>query len=106
MVLPACLDSVVAETHLPYEIILIDNASGDGTVDLVRTRYPQVVLVENKRNVGFAVAVNQAARLAGGRYLLLLNPDTVMQANAIDRMVEFLDNHTECRHLCTASSLV
>ncbi len=89
--LPACLNSISAETRVPYEIIIVDNASHDDTVEQVRTNYPQIRLIENKQNVGFAVAVNQAARVSTGRYLLLLNPDTVVQQDAIDRLTAFLE---------------
>lgn len=92
-VLPACLDSLAAETRLPCKIILVDNASEDDTAALVHARYPQITVIENRRNVGFAVAVNQAARLARGRYLLLLNPDTVVQTKAVDRLAAYLDSH-------------
>jgi N-acetylglucosaminyl-diphospho-decaprenol L-rhamnosyltransferase len=90
-VLPACLASVEVETTLAHEIIIVDNASVDGTASLVRTRFPQVALIENRVNVGFAVASNQASRLARGRYLLLLNPDTVVHTGSIDRLVRFMD---------------
>jgi GT2 family glycosyltransferase len=94
-VLSECLDSIAAETRLPYEIIIVDNNSQDDTVALVRTYYPQVVLIENKQNVGFATAVNQVSRASVGTYLLLLNPDTRVQMNAIDRLVAFMEQHTK-----------
>lgn len=89
--LSACLASVAAATTLAHEIIIVDNASMDGTANLVRTCFPQVALIENRVNVGFAVASNQASRLAQGRYLLLLNPDTVVHTGSIDRLVQFMD---------------
>jgi GT2 family glycosyltransferase len=92
-VLSACLASIAAETRLPYEIIMVDNVSQDDTITLVRTHYPQIVLIRNKRNVGFAVAVNQASQMARGGYLLLLNPDTLVHEGAVDRLVAYLDSH-------------
>jgi GT2 family glycosyltransferase len=94
-VLPACLASVAAETTLAHEIIIVDNASVDGTASLVRTCFPQVTLIENRVNAGFAAATNAASRLAQGRYLLLLNPDTVMHREALDRLVHFMDAQPE-----------
>lgn len=99
-VLPACLNSLAAETRLPYEIILVDNASQDDTVSLVRTHYPPVRLIENKRNFGFAAAVNQASQVAGGRYLLLLNPDTVVHEAAVERLASHLDRARPTVGIC------
>jgi glycosyltransferase involved in cell wall biosynthesis len=91
IVLPACLDSVAAETNLAHEIIIVDNASSDGTPRLICTHFPQVTLIENQENVGFAAATNTACRLAQGLYLLLLNPDTLVNDRAIDHLVHFMD---------------
>lgn len=90
-----CLASIVETTTVDYEIILIDNSSTDGTLQLVYPSYPGVKVIENRENVGFATAVNQAARLAQSGYLLLLNPDTVIHANAIDHLVEFARSQPE-----------
>ncbi|PDV98286.1 glycosyltransferase family 2 protein [Candidatus Chloroploca asiatica] len=87
-----CLDTLAQHTRVPYEIIVVDNASADDTMDAIR-RSGSLRLVTNTTNVGFAAAVNQATRLAGGRYLLLLNPDTQVHEGAIDRLVAFLDSH-------------
>jgi GT2 family glycosyltransferase len=89
-----CLDSVYRNaSHLAIEVIVVDNASGDGTVWLVREEYPQVNLIQNDQNVGFARAQNQALRLGTGRYRLLLNPDTILLPRALDTMVDFLDRN-------------
>ena len=93
--LDACLDSIAAATHAPHEIVVVDNVSTDNSVAMIEARHPEVTLVANLRNVGFAAATNQAARLAYGRYLLLLNPDTRIEPGAIDRLVAFLDRHPE-----------
>jgi hypothetical protein len=92
-VLAGCLDSIPAATGEKTEIILVDNASRDGTLALVRRNYPAVRVIANPRNVGFAAAVNQAAQAARGSMLLLLNPDTVVQSGAIDQLVSFLAEH-------------
>jgi GT2 family glycosyltransferase/aminoglycoside phosphotransferase (APT) family kinase protein len=77
--LPACLDSIhTAADGLSYEVWVVDNASQDGTVDMLRRDYPWVRLISNTTNVGFAAANNQALERANGETLLLLNPDTEM----------------------------
>jgi GT2 family glycosyltransferase len=86
-----CLRSISDQTRIPHEIIVIDNASHDGSTDMVRCEYPNVVLVANPDNRGFAAANNQGIALAKGRYILLLNPDTLILAGAIDKTVAFAD---------------
>lgn len=73
------------------EIFVVDNASDDGSVEMVRSRFPAVRLIVNKQNVGFARANNQALRQARGKYLLLLNPDTVVQEDTLHVMLRFLE---------------
>ena len=95
-----CLDSIYANTRLEFEIIVVDNGSQDGTVEMLQNEYPAVKLVRNDCNMGFTVPMNQALRLGGGRYLLQLNPDTLIlpKANgkaAIDCLVAFMDAHPE-----------
>jgi len=80
---------------LRAEVIVVDNHSNDGTVEMLRQDFPWVRLIENEKNEGFARPTNKALRLAGGRYCLLLNPDTVILDNAIQKLVAFLDEHTE-----------
>jgi len=74
--LPECLRSLGSELNGDCELILIDNASSDSSSEYVRTQYPQVCLVQNTRNVGFAAACNQGARLAQGDFFIFLNQDT------------------------------
>ena len=74
----ACLDSLLAQGGVGMEIILVDNASPEGGVEILEAGYPSVLLIRNKDNLGFAKAVNQAARIASGRFLFLLNPDTFL----------------------------
>ena len=90
--LPACLDAVRRHTRTAsYEILVVDNASSDGTPDLVARSHPDVRLIRNRDNVGFARAANQGSREARGRHVVLLNPDTQVHDGAIDRCVAFLD---------------
>lgn len=91
-----CLRSLYAGTEaISFEIFVIDNASSDGSVEMVRTLFPEVFLLANQRNRGFAAANNQAIRLATGRYVILLNPDTVIHRGALETMVQFMDGRPE-----------
>ena len=85
-----CLENGALE-GVSHEILVVDNASGDGSVATLRRGAPGVRLLFNSRNVGFGAANNRAMRLARGRYLLLLNPDTLPGAGAISRMVQALE---------------
>ncbi len=87
-----CLKSVFDETHgIAFEVLYVDNASQDGSVQMVREEFPDVRIIENEKNEGFIRANNQAIEIANGRYVLLLNSDTVVLDNAIAKMVEFAD---------------
>lgn len=77
------------------EVIVVDNASTDGSADMVRQRYPQVRLVEESANAGFARANNRALAEAVGRYVVLLNSDTVVLGDAIGALVRFADGHPD-----------
>ncbi|MBI5465406.1 glycosyltransferase family 2 protein [Candidatus Gottesmanbacteria bacterium] len=93
-----CLKSLMSNVKsqmLNVEIIVIDNGSTDGSAQMIEKEFPGVKLIKNPKNFGFAKAVNQGLEKASGRYLLLLNSDTVIQDGAIDKMVAFLENHLE-----------
>lgn len=77
------------------EIIVVDNASDDGSVEMVRRRFPSVALIANKTNFGFAKANNIALDRARGKYLLLINPDTLVQEDTLRVMVEFFDENPD-----------
>jgi len=79
----------------PFEVILVDNASSDGTVEEVRATYADVTVVANTENRGFAGANNQALDVAKGEYLLLLNPDTLVHPGALDLLLRFMDSHPD-----------
>jgi N-acetylglucosaminyl-diphospho-decaprenol L-rhamnosyltransferase len=102
--LATCLDSIFAspispssaKTNLPsVEVIVVDSASSDNTVFMLRERFPQVKLVPLDSNVGFTRGNNVGLKQAAGRYLLLLNPDTTILENTIPRMIGYLDDHPE-----------
>ena len=91
-----CLRSILANPPLSsLEIWVVDNASTDGSPRMVREKFPQVHLIENHENVGFARANNQALQQSTGQYHLLLNPDTLVCAGALQALADFLDKHPE-----------
>src|SRR5688572_6894845 len=86
----ACLESVYAQTkRTSFELIVLDNASSDGSADAIAARFSQVNLVRHQTNLGFASGNNLAAKRATGTFLLLLNPDTVVLDGAIDKLMDF-----------------
>ncbi len=94
--LDGCLGSLTRHAPaVPHEIVVVDNASSDGTADAVRQRWPGVRLIEAGGNVGFARANNAAVRATSGDLVLFLNPDTVVPAGAVDALVAALDAHPE-----------
>jgi len=94
--LQQCLQSVFDQTRqIEFEVIYVDNASTDGSVEMVRQQFPAVRIVQNKENKGFIKANNQGIELAQGRYVLLLNSDTIVLDNAIAKLVAFADAHPE-----------
>ena len=92
-----CLRSIAAgpESGNSAEVIIVDNASVDDTTSLVRNGFPGVRLIENNRNSGFAAAVNQAAAIANGEFLLILNPDTVVNEGFFAGLMKFFASHAE-----------
>jgi N-acetylglucosaminyl-diphospho-decaprenol L-rhamnosyltransferase len=93
--LAACLDSLAARAdELDFEVIVVDNASADGSADAVEQGWPQVRLIRNERNEGYAIGNNIGAAAARGTYLLLLNSDTEVRPGALATLATFLDTHT------------
>ena len=94
--LEQCLESVRrASKGLQVEVFVVDNLSTDGSVEYLRGRFPEVTFIENHENVGFARANNQAIRQSKGKYVLLLNPDTIVGEDTLAQCVEFMDSHPE-----------
>ena len=92
--LEQCLYAVrKAKQHLPIEVFVVDNHSVDGSIEMLKEKFPEVQLIENKKNVGFSVANNQAMQIAQGEYFLLLNPDTVVQEDTFVKICDFMDAH-------------
>ena len=89
-----CLVSVYrALENISGEIFVVDNNSIDGSVEMVQQKFPQVHLIANKQNVGFSTANNQAIKVSKGKYILLLNPDTVVSEDTFIKTITFLDKH-------------
>ena len=91
----AIQSSLKAVQHISAEIIVVDNNSVDGSVELIRNKYPQVIIIANKENTGFSKANNQAIQIANGAYILLLNPDTVVQEDTFSKCIAFMDEHPD-----------
>jgi GT2 family glycosyltransferase len=86
--LKKCLDSLLAQTYKNFEIIFVDNASEDGSVKLVKTNYPDVIVVESDENLGFAGGNNLGFMHAKGEYILLLNNDTWAEEDYLEKFIE------------------
>ncbi|MBN2180325.1 MAG: glycosyltransferase family 2 protein [Sedimentisphaerales bacterium] len=89
-----CLRSI--EENPPsydYEVIVVDNASTDGTIETIKEKFPKIKLIVNNENRGFAAANNLAIPESQGKYILFLNPDTIVHKNALDVLIEFMDNN-------------
>lgn len=106
--LDQCLNSVFRAKHFaagaqkspgqmisPIEIFVVDNNSVDGSVEMVQEKYPSVILLANKENTGFSRANNMAIKQAKGDYVLLLNPDTVVEEDTFEKCLKFMDEHPE-----------
>jgi len=93
--LQRCLDSIYKYIFTDFEIIVVDNNSSDKTVDVLIKDYPQVRVIANKKNIGFAAANNEAINIAKGEYLLFLNPDTYfIDEHSIPKALDYLADHT------------
>ena len=93
----ACLDSVYQNipNDFPIEVIVVDNHSKEGIVAFLKQNYPQVIIIANPENRGFAKANNQGIKIAGGEKIFLLNNDTVVIGDALVKMARYLDTHPE-----------
>jgi GT2 family glycosyltransferase/lipopolysaccharide/colanic/teichoic acid biosynthesis glycosyltransferase len=92
------LDNALSSVHralqgIDAEVFVVDNGSDDGSAEMVAAKYPRVTLMTSKENTGFARANNTAIRRSGGRYILLLNPDTIVQEDTFKVMLEFFETH-------------
>jgi hypothetical protein len=92
--LERCLASLRSDRYI-LEIIIVDNASRDGSVAMVREKYPQVIVMANTENRGFTGGNNQGIEASHGRYVMVLNPDTEVLGDALDRFVDYLDRQAD-----------
>jgi len=94
-ILRDCLESLYRGVFLDFELILVDNAGTDGSVDMVRESFPQVRILQMEKNLGFAGGCNAGIREAGGEYICILNNDTLHDRDWLAILVEHLDSHPE-----------
>ena len=91
-----CLRSI--QQNVPshsYEVIVVDNASTDGTIDAVKQGFPEIQLIANTKNSGFAAANNDGIKQSRGEYILILNPDTITPSSSLDVLVKFMDDNKD-----------
>jgi GT2 family glycosyltransferase len=94
--LEKCIESILLNLDgLSLEIFVVDNASTDNTLQMLHERFPNVQIIANEKNIGFARANNQALRRVKGRFVLVLNPDTVLTDGALTKMINFMTDHPE-----------
>ncbi len=91
-----CINSVIEKTKdINYEIIVADNNSADESVSAIKNKFPSVKILELEENIGFGRANNKGIKIAGGKYIFCLNPDTVLLNNAIKILFDFMEAHEE-----------
>ena len=89
-----CLESIrETVSGMAYEIIIVDNNSNDGSVEMIGREYTEVILIKNRKNVGYGRANNQGIRKARGKYVLILNPDTIILPGTVKKMYRFLEEN-------------
>ena len=94
--LEQCLFSVDnAIKNISAEVFIVDNNSVDNSCQMVKDKFPQFKLIENKHNPGFSIANNQAIEISSGEYVLLLNPDTLIEEDTFVKIIDFMDQHPE-----------
>src|SRR5690554_5583141 len=93
--LEQCLISVFNSKNIDFEVFVVDNKSTDESCEIIKKSFPQVLLIENKNNLGFSIANNQAISLSKGEYVLLLNPDTIIGENTLFEVCNFMDTHLD-----------
>lgn len=102
-----CLHSIRNQLlHVSYEIIVVDNLSIDGSQDMVKKEYPSVMLIENTNNTGFGAANNIAIRQSASKYILLLNPDTVILNDVCKLFVDFMEKADNNKVVCCGANLL
>ncbi len=91
-----CIKSIYDNTkNITFEVIVVDNNSSDSSCEHIKSKFADVILIENKNNLGFARANNHGIKQSSGRCILLLNPDTVVLLDSLEKMVELMDNNKD-----------
>ena len=91
-----CLQSIfTCAPKIQFEIVVVDNASQDGTVDLILAKFPSVSMIQNTENIGYGPAQNKAFHVSRGRYVLILNSDVVVTDGALEGLVRYMDSHPD-----------
>jgi N-acetylglucosaminyl-diphospho-decaprenol L-rhamnosyltransferase len=93
--LARCLDSICSQSGKNPEVIVVDNASQDNSVEMTKAIFPWVQVIANKLNFGFSKANNQALEISSGKYIYFLNPDTELKEGAFDAIIEFMESNPE-----------
>ena len=100
-----CLNSIFSSlTQFSYEVIVADNGSADGSSEMLAAKFPQVQVIQNTSNLGYTVPMNQALRAAAGRYLMQLNPDTVLTPGLLESLLGFMESQPRVG-ICTPKVL-
>jgi len=84
-----------ASLNLTKEILIVDNASDDGSVEFIKEKFPQIKLIANQKNLGFGKANNIGLKQANGKYILLINPDTLVAEDTFEKMIKFFESNSE-----------
>jgi GT2 family glycosyltransferase len=91
-----CLHSVVIATEeIDSEVFVVDNNSSDESSEMIRNEFPDIHLINNERNSGFSLANNQAIRISSGQFILLLNPDTIVERETFAKCISFMQSHID-----------
>lgn len=102
-----CLSSIFNSVlDITFEVIIADNHSMDYTKKIVKDNYGDIVFIENSENLGFAKANNQALRVAKGKYIFLLNPDTEVSKNALEKFYNYMENESDQNVWCVGGQLI
>jgi GT2 family glycosyltransferase len=95
-ILKQCIESVFAKTqNIEFEVIVVDNASSDGSQQMIKNDFPDIIFIESPENLGFGRANNSGSKYAKGKYLFFLNSDTILLNNAVKILSDFMDNNSK-----------
>jgi GT2 family glycosyltransferase len=101
-----CIQSIIKFTSLPFEIILIDNASADRSIEEFKNLFPELTLILNKENIGFGRANNLGISIAKGEYLFLLNSDTLLTSDAACKFFDYMEDEKNNQVACCGGALI